>query len=104
MRITASFRCHYHLQRVNLLILLNVASPDRALPGEVPFNEGCLSIVWWILFGTDVISKRIEVPQLTVLEMVTEELEIIAQQTATQELCSSICLTLVTTKKITLWI
>ncbi|GIR66884.1 MAG: hypothetical protein CM15mP71_1100 [Candidatus Poseidoniales archaeon] len=30
------------------------------------------------LFGTDVISKRIEVPQLTVLEMVAEELEIMA--------------------------
>ena len=34
-------------ESVNLL--LNVTSPDRALPGRsAVLNEGCLSIVWWI--------------------------------------------------------
>ena len=64
-------------ESVNLL--LNVTSPDRALPGEVPFSmRAVCPSCGGSLFGTDVISKRIEVPQLTVLEMVAEELEIMA--------------------------
>ena len=54
-------------ESVNLL--LNVTSPDRALPGEVPFSmRAVCPSCGGSLFGTDVISKRIEVPQLTVLK------------------------------------
>ena len=50
-------------ESVNLM--LNVTSPEEANPGEVPFSmRAVCPSCGGSLFGTDVISKRIEVPQL----------------------------------------
>ena len=60
-------------------LLLNITSPNKALPGEVPFSmRAVCPSCGGSLFGTDVISKRIEVPMLTRLEMNAEEMEIMA--------------------------
>ena len=60
-------------------LLLNITSPEKALPGEVPFSmRAVCPSCGGSLFGTDVISKRIEVPMLTRLEMNAEEMEIMA--------------------------
>jgi uncharacterized membrane protein len=60
-------------------LLLNITSPDKAVPGEVPFSmRAVCPSCGESLFGADVISKKIEIPQLTVFEMVAEEMEITA--------------------------
>ena len=60
-------------------LMLNITSPEKAEPGEVPFSmRAVCPSCGGSLFGTDVISKRIEVPQLTVVEMVAEQMEVVA--------------------------
>ena len=60
-------------------LLLNITSPNKAVPGEVPFSmRAVCPSCGGSLFGADVISKKIEIPQLTVFEMVAEEMEIMA--------------------------
>ena len=60
-------------------LMLNITSPEKAEPGEVPFSmRAVCPSCDGSLFGTDVISKRIEVPQLTVVEMVAEQMEVVA--------------------------
>ena len=60
-------------------LLLNITSPNKAVPGEVPFSmRAVCPSCGESLFGADVISKKIEIPQLTVFEMVAEEMEIMA--------------------------
>ena len=60
-------------------LLLNITSPDKAVPGQVPFSMRAICpSCGGSLFGADVISKRIEIPNMTVFEMVAEEMEISA--------------------------
>ena len=61
-------------------LLLNVTSPSDSSPGEIPFSlRAVCPSCGGSLFGTDVISKKIEVPVLTEVDMAAEELEISAQ-------------------------
>lgn len=58
-------------------LLLNVTAPSDATPGEIPFSlRAVCPSCGESLFGTDVISKKIEVPVLRELEMYAEDLEI----------------------------
>jgi len=60
-------------------LLLNVTSPEKATPGEVPFSmRAVCPSCGGSLYGTDVISKRIEIPVLRQIDMAAEELEITA--------------------------
>ena len=60
-------------------LLLNVTSPSDATPGEVPFSlRAVCPSCGESLFGTDVISKKIEIPVLREVEMYAEDMEIIA--------------------------
>ena len=58
-------------------LMLNVTAPSDATPGEIPFSlRAVCPSCGESLFGTDVISKKIEVPVLREVEMYAEELEI----------------------------
>ena len=58
-------------------LLLNVTAPSDATPGEIPFSlRAVCPSCGESLFGTDVISKKIEVPVMRELEMYAEDLEI----------------------------
>ena len=60
-------------------LLLNVTSPEKATPGEVPFSmRAVCPSCGGSLYGTDVISKRIEIPVLRQIDLAAEELEITA--------------------------
>jgi len=60
-------------------LLLNVTSPEKATPGEVPFSmRAVCPSCGGSLFGTDVISKKIEVPILRSIDMAAEEYELMA--------------------------
>ena len=60
-------------------LLLNVTAPDRASPGETPFTlRAVCPTCGQALFGTDVISKKIDVPVLRNVELVPDTLEIVA--------------------------
>ncbi len=60
-------------------LLLNVTAPSDAAPGEVPFTlRAVCPSCGQSLFGTEVISKKIEVPVLRELQIVAEEYEISA--------------------------
>ncbi|MGB1689658.1 MAG: hypothetical protein ACPHDM_03075, partial [Candidatus Poseidoniaceae archaeon] len=60
-------------------LLLNVTAPSDATPGEVPFSlRAVCPSCGESLFGTDVISKKIEIPVLREVEMYAEDMEIIA--------------------------
>ena len=60
-------------------LLLNLTSPSDATPAEVPFSlRAVCPSCGGSLFGTDVISKKIEIPVLTEIDMAAEELEISA--------------------------
>ena len=60
-------------------LLLNVTAPDDASPGDVPFSlRAVCPSCGESLFGTDVISKKIEIPVLREVEMYAEEMEILA--------------------------
>ena len=60
-------------------LMLNVTSPSDATPGEVPFSlRAVCPSCGESLFGTDVISKKIEIPVLREVEMYAEDMEIMA--------------------------
>ena len=60
-------------------LLLNVTAPSYATPGEVPFSlRAVCPSCGESLFGTDVISKKIEIPVLREVEMYAEDMEILA--------------------------
>ena len=60
-------------------LMLNVTSPSDATPGEVPFSlRAVCPSCGGSLFGTDVLSKKIEIPVLTQIDIAAEELEISA--------------------------
>ncbi|MGB1549671.1 MAG: hypothetical protein ACPHA0_04900, partial [Candidatus Poseidoniaceae archaeon] len=61
-------------------LMLNVTAPDDASPGEMPFSlRAVCPSCGQSLVGTDVISKKIEVPIYRSVELYAEETEISAQ-------------------------
>jgi uncharacterized membrane protein len=60
-------------------LLLNVTAPDDASPEEMPFTlRAVCPTCGQALFGTDVISKKINVPILRDIELIPDTLEIVA--------------------------
>ncbi|HIL65081.1 MAG TPA: hypothetical protein EYG33_02825 [Candidatus Poseidoniales archaeon] len=59
-------------------LFLNVTAPSNSAPGEVPFTlRAVCPTCGQSLFGTDVISKKIEVPTLINLGMIAESYDLI---------------------------